>query len=246
MNETYLYPYSAEEARRRNELALWRSSHQSNIACKQAIEACIRQKFDGMHLPEDSAREVLRAFGFKRVNWVLANTIREKSWDGRFSRENKDWSRRIPIPDDPGHNLEFVVGSHPAVLNGFVDQVRQAYEALNLFGPQHCQSNSCSELDYDGKVLVLSPDTLKESCWSQENQLWYAHDGFGCRPHAIGRAVRCTCLGDGETTRWNRVDFVGVLKEEFLPEWARVRLEQLAGTERQENIVNHGEEMRML
>src|SRR5699024_5017364 len=74
MNETYLYPYSAEEAHRRNELALWRSSHQSNIACKQAIEACIRQKFDGMHLPEDSAREVLRAFGFKRVNWVLANT----------------------------------------------------------------------------------------------------------------------------------------------------------------------------
>ena len=245
MNETYLYPYSAEEARRRNELALWRSSHQSNIACKQAIEACIRQKFDGMHLPEDSAREVLRAFGFKRVNWVLANTIREKSWDGRFSRENKDWSRRIPIPDDPGHNLEFVVGSHPAVLNGFVDQVRQAYQALNLFGPQHCQPNSRSELDYDGKVLVLSPDTLKEACWSQENQLWYAHDGFGCRPH-IGRSVRCTCLGDGETTRWNRVDFVGVLKEEFLPEWARERLEQLAGTERQENTVSHGEEMRML
>ena len=42
------------------------------------------------------------------------------------------------------------------------------------------------------------------------------------------------------------MDFVGVLKEEFLPEWARERLEQLADTERQENIVNHGEEMRML
>ena len=194
-----------------------------------------------MHLPEDSAREVLRTFGFKRVNWVLANTIREKSWDGRFSRENKDWSRRILIPDDPGHNLEFVVGSHPAVLNGFVDQVRRAYQALNLFGPQHCQPNSRSELDYEGKVLVLSPDTLKEACWSQENQLWYAHDGFGCQPHAIGRSVRCTCLGDGETTRWNRVDSVGVLKEEFMPEWARERLEQLAGTERQDNTVSHGE-----
>ena len=246
MNDTYLYRGSFANARSSNEAALWRASHQANIACKKAIETCIRQQFDGMHLPEDSAREVLRTFGFKRVNWVLANTIREKSWDGRFSRENKDWSRRIPIPDDPGHNLEFVVGSHPAVLNGFVDQVRQAYQALNLFGPQHCQPNSRSELDYDGKVLVLSPDTLKEACWSQENQLWYAHDGFGCRPHAIGRSVRCTCLGDGETTRWNRVDFVGVLKEEFLPEWARERLEQLAGTKRQENTVSHSEEMRML
>ena len=245
MNNTYLYRGSFANARASNEVALWRASHQANIACKKAIEACIRQQFDGMHLPEDSAREVLRTFGFKRVNWVLANTIREKSWDGRFSRENKDWSRSVPVPDDPGRNPEFVVGSHPAVLNGFVDQVRQAYEALNLFGPQHCQPNSRSELDYDGKVLVLSPDTLKEACWSQENQLWYAHDGFGCRPHAIGRSVRCTCLGAGETTRWNHVDFIGVLKEEFLPEWARERLEQLAGTERQNNAISHGE-MRMI
>ena len=113
-------------------------------------------------------------------------------------------------------------------------------------GPEHCCPDSCAALDYEGKVLVLSLDSLKESCWSQENQLWYAHDGFGCRPHAIGRSVRCTCLGDGEATRWNRVDFVGVLKEEFLPEWARERLEQLAGTARQENIASHGEEMRML
>lgn len=34
MNDTYLYPRSAEEARRRYELPLWRASHQANIACK--------------------------------------------------------------------------------------------------------------------------------------------------------------------------------------------------------------------
>ena len=177
---------------------------------------------------------------------MLANTVRQLDWDGRFSRQNKAWAKQICFPPDPRHNLELVLSGHPAVLDGVVDMYRRAYQALNLFGPQHCQPNSRSELDYDGKVLVLSPDTLKEACWSQENQLWYAHDGFGCRPHAIGRSVRCTCLGDGETTRWNRVDFVGVLKEEFLPEWARERLEQLAGTARQENIASHGEEMRML
>lgn len=27
MRETYLYPYSAEEARQRDELSLWRASH---------------------------------------------------------------------------------------------------------------------------------------------------------------------------------------------------------------------------
>ena len=36
MNETYLYPWSAEEAHRRDELPLWWASHQANIACRLA------------------------------------------------------------------------------------------------------------------------------------------------------------------------------------------------------------------
>lgn len=59
----------------------------------------------------------------------------------------------------------------------------------------------------------------------------YAHDGFGCSPHAIGRSVRCTCLGDGEMTRWNRSEFIGVLDDEFLPEWAKPKLAELNAQE---------------
>lgn len=54
-----------------------------------------------------------------------------------------------------------------------------------------------------------------------------ATGGFGCGPSAAGRAVYATCLGDGEQTRWDRSDFIGILKEEHLPDWARERLEQL-------------------
>ena len=36
-----------------------------------------------------------------------------------------------------------------------------------------------------------------------------------------------TCLGDGEQTRWNRADFIGVLDEQYLPDWAREKLEKL-------------------
>ena len=112
------------------------------------------------------------------------------------------------------------------MLDGFVDLYRKAYQALELFGSEHCIGNR-AEQDYTGKVLVLSPDVLKESCWCRENQLWLAHDGFGCRPNAIGRSVRCTCLGDGEMTRWNRHEFIGVLDDEFLPDWAKESLTQL-------------------
>ena len=77
MNDTYPYPYSAAEARKRNELSLWRESHKANIACREAIEDAIRQNFDGMHLDKDCIAPVLTAYGYKRTAWVLANTLHE-------------------------------------------------------------------------------------------------------------------------------------------------------------------------
>ena len=232
MNETYLYPYSAKEARERNELSLWRESHRANIACREAIEDTIRQNFDGMYLNEDCLVPVLAAYGYKRTERVLTATLQELSWDGRFSLANKQWAERHYIPQDERHNAEITIRSHPAVLDGFVSFYRKAVQALNLFGAEHCVGDR-AEQDYTGKVLVLSPDTLKESCWSQENQLWYAHDGFGCSPHAIGRSVRCTCLGDGEMTRWNRHEFIGVLDEKYLPDWAREKLMELTAPQQE-------------
>ena len=233
MNETYLYPYSAAEANKRNELALWRESHKANIACRNAIEETIRQNFDGMNLKEKCIQPVLAEYGYKRTAWVLANTLHELKWDGRFSPTNKRWAENIYVPTDLNHNSDFVARSHPAILNGFVDLYRKAYQKLGLFGPEHCIGDR-AEQDFTGKVLVLSPDTLKESCWSKENQLWYAHDGFGCSPHTIGRSVRCTCLGDGEMTRWNRNEFIGVLDDKYLPEWARTKLAELTAPQQDE------------
>lgn len=117
MNETYPYPYSATEARKRNELSLWRESHKANIACRNAIEDAIRQNFDGMNLQTDCLKTVLDEYGFKRTAWVLANTLHELKWDGRFSYANKHWAEKIYIPTDLIHNSDFVVRSHPAVLD---------------------------------------------------------------------------------------------------------------------------------
>ena len=171
MNDTYLYPYSSAVARERDELPLWRESHKANIACRNAIEDAIRQNFDGMHLDKNCITPVLEEYGYKRTAWVLANTLHELKWDGRFGLANRQWAERACIPTDLNHNSDFVVRSHPAVLDGFVTFYRKAVQALNLFGAEHCVGDR-AEQDYTGKVLVLSPDTLKESCWSQENQLW--------------------------------------------------------------------------
>ena len=223
-DHAYLYLSSISEAKRQNEVALWRASHLENIACKQAIEEAIRKGFDGMHLSHDCARGVIEDFGFKRVGWVLAATIQLKPEDGRFSRRNKEWAAATFIPRSD-RNYEFMVESHAGVLDIFVNEFRDAQDALGMFVRSHCDDMTGQELE--GKVLVMSPFTLKESYWAPENQLWLATGGFGCAPNAAGRAVYATCLGDGERTRWNRSDFIGILKEEHLPDWARESLEQI-------------------
>ena len=222
----YLYRNSFAEALRCGELGKWRSSHQENITCRKDIEAAVSAGFDGGRLAEGCAQDILYRHGFKRVQHVLANTIRGRRCAGQIDKEPLQWCRQICIPYDRKHSLEFVVRSPPAALNLFADQVYQAYQALGLFGPEHCVSSQ-HPVDYEGQVLVMSPDTLREECWDARNQVWLGEGGFGCSPTASGRAVYATCLGDGEQTRWNRDDFIGVLDEQYLPDWAREKLEEI-------------------
>lgn len=80
-----MYPYTAKEARERGELELWRANFRTNCACAGAIELAIRKGFDGMHLWTDCAKSVIDQYGYKRVGFVLANTLQEQSYDGRYA-----------------------------------------------------------------------------------------------------------------------------------------------------------------
>ena len=225
----YLYPNSRAEARRLGETQRYEDSFRLNVSCARAIEQAIRGHFNEADesLRGGCAQSVLEQYGFKRVTFVLANTLKEFQQSvckHLVSDGSYQWGQRTFVPPDGKYNRYFTVDTAASLLESFIGQTREAYQALGLFGPEHCVE---SGLDYTGKVLVLSPDTLKESCWCAENMLWLAEGGFGCSPTASGRAVYATCLSDGEQTRWNREDFIGVLKDEFLPDWAREKLEEL-------------------
>lgn len=87
------------------------------------------------------------------------------------------------------------------------------------------------------KEVILILKLLSERLFFSVH-IRYAHDGFGCSPTAIGRSVRCTCLGDGEMTRWNRDEFIGVLDEKFLPEWAQEKLAELTAPRQEESAMD--------
>ena len=229
----HAYPYSAKDAMKRGEIEKWRESFRENCACAGGIDILIRENFDGMHLKDGTVEKIVELYGYKRVEHVLANTVQERRGDGRFRPDNRAWAESHYIPEDEMHNYCFAARSHSAILDGFISNYRKLVMDLGMFDQKQCEPDS-SELDYTGKVLVLSPNTLKEEYWSPENQLWLAESGFGCSPTARGRSILCVCLGDGEQTRWNRNDFIGVLKDEYLPDWAKERLKQYQRSENEE------------
>ena len=131
-NHTRAYPPvykgTLAQAMEERDVDAYLDSRKLNIDCKKAIEEAIALKFDGLHLKEDAATQVLEQFGEERMTFVMANTLRELSYDGRFSRQNKDWAEHIEIPENinQGKNLnqDYVIESHPAVLDGFIDMAR--------------------------------------------------------------------------------------------------------------------------
>ena len=127
----YYEPFSY--AQEHGEVDLYRTSYRMNSECKQAIHEAIADNYDGMHLGDDAVNQVVQQYGMERVGYILANTLHHKSYDGRFSASNKEWAEQVSTPEHNAERMTFrtdwVVDSHPAVLNGFVTMYRDELEA---------------------------------------------------------------------------------------------------------------------
>ena len=221
-----VYLWSLREAQKLGEVDRWRESYKENCTCARAIEQAIDDNYADNRLNTDAAKDIIERFGYNRVNWVLANTIQRKETDGRFSQSNKDWAKGFYIPNDDVR-WHFEVTSHPGLTDLFVNRVRNEWQSLGLFDRSHCTD----EGDYEGKLVVLHPSTFKDEYKTPEDQLFFATSGFGCDPTKMGTAVYGFFLKDDEHTHFRRSDFIGVIKDECVPDWAKEKLEALNSSE---------------
>ena len=127
-NQTYSY------AKEHNECDLCMKSHNEDVACSNAIETAINKNYSGNSLDTDKAiQEVLPRFGMERLNFVLANMVRNLAWDGRISAQNREWVKTVPAPVDEERSRKFVAFSvHPGLLNLFADDVRKLEPTVKL------------------------------------------------------------------------------------------------------------------
>ena len=89
---------------------------------------------------------------------------------------------------------------------------------------------NCTVIDYGAdlhnKVIVLKPDALRREYRVATQQLLYCTGGFGASPRSRGSACYCVNLYTRETDRYERMDVLGTLPVDQLPQWAKLGLEQ--------------------
>ena len=132
-----VYYESFAYATKNGEVDLYRISRQLNEDCRNAIEEAIADNFDGMHLADDATKSVVEQFGMERIGYILAYTLNYNNHDGRYSHSNKEWAD-ITCKGERGNNIrtDWIVRSHPAVLNGFVDMYRKELAAEQQQEPE--------------------------------------------------------------------------------------------------------------
>ena len=123
-----LYRKTVGQARLLGELDAWRASFRENIACAAEIDAEINAGFDGMHLKDGIAEHIVDRYGSDRVAWVLAATLHEKEYDGRFSARNKAWGEAQRISWDD-HAYQYCCNAHSVLVNAFIDEFRKLQQA---------------------------------------------------------------------------------------------------------------------
>ena len=128
---TDVYKHTLDYARQNGELEVYRASRKLNIECAKAIRDAIWDNYKDNRLDTKCVKDVISKFGAKRTMYVLANTIQQQDWDGRYSPDNKCWAKSVVIPQDKDpwggdRNIDFVVqGAHPGLVDLFTSQTRK-------------------------------------------------------------------------------------------------------------------------
>lgn len=136
-----VYPYGQDYAAEHREMEQYYESETLNIACRDAIRHAIAQYYKDNILGEEAVHQVVTQFGAARTQFVLANTIQYKDWDGRISRRNKAWANQVQIlPDNNTYGtnmrLRYVIDSNAGLTDTFT----------NIFRREYCQEKQAQKV----------------------------------------------------------------------------------------------------
>lgn len=107
---------------------------------------------------DKAADAVISKYGTEQVSRVLAEYIKRHDYDGRISRDNKEWARDFQIPENI---YAPVFHTHPTVLDGFISQARLQIQEMEL-AQSEIENPQLSEIYSDKFLLPIERVELRD------------------------------------------------------------------------------------
>ena len=163
---------------------------------------------------KEAVTQVAEQFGYERMLYVLAITIRQKDWDERFSPDNRRWAETLPVMENPNpwetdRNCYLAVNSHSVLVDLFTKLAREDAKA-------HEHESSAR-----GSLKSRQPETANIPVYKQSAEYAIEHDelpvyresfrvNMACRDaleKAIHESYHDYCLDTGKASAQIAVQF---------------------------------------
>ena len=116
----------------------------------------------------------------------------------------------------------------------FKEQVKKLDIPITVITEADCIPDHYSK-DINGKVIAIDPKVLKPEFQRADRQLYLVTGGFGASANSRGSAVFCTNLHTGKNTRFERMDVMGEVKPECMPDWAKEKIAAMSRSHKEKD-----------
>jgi hypothetical protein len=167
--EVPIYHEMANYAYEAGEMDAYRASHLANIACRDSIETAINENYGDNRLNAQAAVQgVMEKFSPERVAYVLANTVQQKSHDGRITTSVKEWAKKVEVCAE--NRTDFIVDKvNPGLLDLFTVEFQKQTASEVVQAPVEPAKHRLTSEEKKIKDAVM--DALK-------GQIAYHNDGM--------------------------------------------------------------------
>jgi hypothetical protein len=149
----YEHPTVFYGTRSENEEA-YSESHKLNAACAEKLEKALADHFYGYHLDTNAVLEDMQEYDGERISIVLANTMRLREGDGRFSAANREWAKNIRLPASALSDRGEFVESHSVKVDAFAKAFREREREQDLEVSKNKEA-AVSQVSHEAQDLGL-------------------------------------------------------------------------------------------
>ena len=124
------------------------------------------------------------------------------------------------VSDDYLEAMQEFTGRVTMQVESMRNEISHSKTTCKVFTAEHCYPHEYSK-SIDGKIVAIRAEFLRPEYRRGEVQIVLVDGGGGAGANPRGRTVFCYHLNNGKHTRYERHDVLGVVKAEFVPEWAK-------------------------